>query len=160
MFKIKGVILVSFFWLISSYSTLVFSNLEKDIHKDIHIQEFEKIFTEWSLAFNQKDLNKTCALFSRSVVANYQNVPAKNYDALCKGFKDVFQQDEKQYHYHFKLNNVYVSGNLAVARITWYLKVTEKGKVISTVQDEGIDVFQKNSEGDWEIINYLAYPVS
>ncbi|AAU28506.1 TPA: hypothetical protein JBG74_05345 [Legionella pneumophila] len=120
---------------------------------------FEKIFTDWTLAFNQKKLAPTCALFSKSLIANYQGAPQKNYTSICHGFKKIFQQTRKNYQYHFKLKQVYRSGHLAVARITWYLQIFEQGKLISETQDEGLDVFLKDAQNQWKIINFIGYPV-
>lgn len=120
---------------------------------------FEKIFTDWTVAFNQKKLAPTCALFSKSLIANYQAAPQKNYTSICEGFKKIFREPEKSYQYHFKLNQVYRSGNLAAARITWYLQVYEHEKLISEIQDEGLDVFLKDSHNQWKIVNFVGYPV-
>ncbi|HEN5521375.1 TPA: hypothetical protein U6299_002865, partial [Legionella pneumophila] len=106
-----------------------------------------------------KKLAPTCALFSKSLAADYQGAPQKNYTSICHGFKKIFQQTRKNYQYHFKLKRVYRSGHLAVARITWYLQIFEQGKLISETQDEGLDVFLKDSQNQWKIINFIAYPV-
>ncbi len=81
---------------------------------------FEKIFNDWITAFKHKDLAKTCELFSKSVEADYQCSPKKNYDSLCNGFKTFFSNN-KHYQYQFKLHHVYRSQDLAALRITWYL---------------------------------------
>ncbi|HEN5499096.1 TPA: hypothetical protein U6294_001840, partial [Legionella pneumophila] len=47
----------------------------------------------------------------------------------------------------------------AVARITWYLQIFEQGKLISETQDEGLDVFLKDAQNQWKIINFIGYPV-
>ncbi|KTD74964.1 YybH family protein [Legionella waltersii] len=120
---------------------------------------FEKLFTDWTLAFNQKKLAQTCALFSKDLKADFQGAPIKSYDSICEGFKKVFRQKEKRYHYRFKINQVYRSGNLAAVRITWYFLEYKKGRLISKTQDEGLDVFLKDSNHQWKIVNYIAYPV-
>lgn len=118
---------------------------------------FEKIFSDWTEAFNHKNLAQSCQLFSKDVIATYQDYPTKNYDNICNGFKKIFSNSHLIYQYHFKLHNVYQSENLAAVRITWYLKLFENGKLKSETQDEGLDIFQKNSTGKWEIVNYLGY---
>lgn len=123
-------------------------------------QVFQTMFSDWTAAFNRKDLQKSCQLFSKSIVADYQGVPQKNYVTICDGFKKIFSIDRQRYQYHFKLHDVYRSGNLAVVRITWYLRILEDNKLKSQIQDEGMDVFQKNAVGRWEIVNYIGYLVS
>ena len=58
---------------------------------------FKRIFAEWTDAFNRKDLAGSCALFSKTVTANYQGAPRKTYSSLCDGFKRVFQDKERRY---------------------------------------------------------------
>ncbi|RDI44540.1 hypothetical protein [Aquicella lusitana] len=120
---------------------------------------FENIFTHWTAAFNQKKWPESCHLFSKSLVADYQGYPQKSYDTVCNGFKKVFQETEKDYHYRFKLRDVYRNGNLAAVRITWFLDISENNKNVSSTRDEGIDILQKQSSGEWKIVNYLGYPV-
>lgn len=120
---------------------------------------FDKLFKDWTDAFNQKDVAKSCALFSKSIVADYQGVPQKNYQSICDGFKTIFKDKNRAYRYQYKLHQVNRSDNLATVRITWYLYLTENGKKKMISQDEGIDVLIKNSQDDWKIVNYVAYPV-
>ena len=51
---------------------------------------------------------------------------------------------------------VYRSHDLAVVRVTWYLRVSHNNQV-SLTQDEGLDVFKRNKKGNWNIVNYLSY---
>lgn len=122
--------------------------------------QFHDIFAKWTEAFNAKKLKDTCALFSPKVKADYQGVPSKNYTAICDGFKTTFADSIHEYHYRFKINDVYHAGNLAVVRITWYLDTYANHQRINVTRDEGIDVLQKTADGKWQIVNYLAYEVS
>lgn len=124
--------------------------------KDNDYALFERIFTSWTTAFNQKELAPVCGLFAKSVTADYQGVPTKYYVSICEGFKKIFAEP-KRYHYRYKLHHVYRSLNLAAVRITWYLTIYENNKKLSFTQDEGMDVFEKNKSGKWEIVNYVGY---
>lgn len=118
---------------------------------------FDQIFLAWVDAFNHKNLAGSCNLFSKNLLASYQGVPPKNYYTVCNGFKKIFHET-RDYQYHFKLHQIYRANDLAAVRITWYLRISEQGKLISTVQDEGLDIFKQNKRGEWKIINYLGYP--
>ncbi len=118
---------------------------------------FEELFNRWTHAFNVKNLTGSCSLFSKSAIAKYRGVAEKNYDAICGGFEKIFKEKDKKYQYSFELHNVYREGNLAVVRITWYLQESENGRYKSVTQDEGIDVLQRDDEGQWKIVNYLAF---
>ncbi len=120
---------------------------------------FQTIFTEWTKAFNDKKFPEVCGLFSRSVIAAYQGAPAKDYAALCNGFEKIFQQAGFVYHNDFRIHQIYRSNDQAAVRITWYLDVYEKGVHLSSIQEEGLDIFQKRESGKWEIVNFIAYPV-
>lgn len=122
--------------------------------------EFTQVFTRWTNAFNRREEAASCGLFSPRVVANYRGVPQKNYTSICDGFKKIFQDKNKNYHYRFVLHDIYRAGDLAAVRITWYLQVNEDGKAVSSTQDEGIDVLEKSPTGKWEIVNYLAYALA
>lgn len=121
-------------------------------------EEFEQLFSQWTTAFNHKRLTETCALFAKNVSANYRGIPRKNYTAICASFKKLFNDPNKQYHYQYRLHQIYRAEDLAAVRVTWYLKVLEKNKHLERVQDEGLDVLQKK-HGHWQIVNYLAYQI-
>lgn len=128
--------------------------------KESDYHTFDKIFSDWTTAFNNKQLETSCALFAKNVVADYRGTPQKNYDTICNGFKKIFADKNKQYHYRYKLHYVYSDEKIAAARITWYLQITENGKTLPETQDEGLDVFRKDFDGKWVIENYLGYEVA
>ena len=121
---------------------------------------FQAVFSAWTQAFNEKRFPEVCDLFSRSVIAAYQGAPAKNYTTLCNGFEKIFQQAGIVYHNDFKIHQIYRSNDQAAVRITWYLDVYKEGAHLSSIQEEGLDIFQKQESGKWEIVNFIAYPVS
>jgi uncharacterized protein (TIGR02246 family) len=118
---------------------------------------FERLFQNWTNAFNRKDLAGTCNFFSKDVVADYRGVPHKNYKSICDSFKKTFAENDRRYKYRFKLHEIYRSGNLAAVRVTWYLSISKDGKPISETTDQGLDVFRKEKDGTWRIVNYLGY---
>lgn len=120
-------------------------------------QIFEELFNQWTMAFNQKNLDKTCSLFSKSIKAKHKGIPNKNYQSICEGFSKIFSENNKKYLYSFEIHDVYRQGNLAAVRITWYLQVQENGRSKSIIQDEGLDILEKNLEGQWKIVNYLSF---
>lgn len=118
---------------------------------------FNNLFLEWTKAFNSKDLTKSCALFSKQIVADYQGYPTKNYNSICGGFERIFKMNDHHFQYKYTLHDVYRSGDLVALRVTWYLYEYDNHKLISMTQDEGIDIFKKSSSSEWQIINYIAY---
>jgi ketosteroid isomerase-like protein len=118
---------------------------------------FEKVFSNWTNAFDHKDLAGTCSLFSNHIIANYQGAHTKTYTSLCNSFKKIFQE-QRDYQYTFNIRNINRSNNLAAVRITWHLRVSQQGKFISESKDESMDIFERDKRGNWKIINYLGYP--
>lgn len=141
-------------------SVLIFSNALANGH--IHSKEedklvFEKLFSEWTEAFNRKDLKKTCALFSKDLIANYKGAAPKNYDSICENFKKIFSEKNKQYQYRFEIHQVYRSLDLAAVRITWYLTVDEPGKKTALTEDEGLDILEQDADKQWKIVHFLGF---
>lgn len=119
---------------------------------------FQALFNTWTQAFNKKAFPEVCRLFSKNITADYQGAPKKNYSNLCAGFQKIFQEKDRVYHNRFKIHQIYRSNNLAAIRITWYLDVYKKDTLISSIQEEGLDVLQKQVDGEWKIVNFIAYP--
>lgn len=132
------------------------STLLADEDKDNRLL-FENIFRRWTDAFNQRNLSTSCEFFSKSLVADYQGTKQKNYETICNGFKKIFDQSNRHYHYDFKIHQIYHRDDLAAIRVTWYLDIYKNGKLLSRSQDEGLDVLEKQ-HGEWRIVNYVAYP--
>lgn len=121
---------------------------------------FEAVFKNWTQSFNQREYPKVCDLFSERLASNYQGSKQKNFESTCEGFKKIFLEKNKRYHNDYQLHQVFMSGSLAVVRVTWYLKIFNHGKCESFTQEEGIDIFEKQKNGDWKIVNFIAYPIA
>lgn len=68
---------------------------------------------------------------------------------------------DKSYHYRFKVNEILVCGDLSVVRLVWTLTVVPRdGRATETIEEPGIDVFRRQSDGSWKISRYLAYSVA
>ncbi len=118
---------------------------------------FDKLFASWTRAFNQKDLSGAGKLFSKDCVASSPGEQQRNYESIYSGFKKTFAKQDKSYQYKYKIRNIYRSSDLATVRITWYLSIYEKNKLISNSEEQGIDIFKQNQNGTWEIVNFIAY---
>lgn len=123
--------------------------------------DFNALYTTWTQAFNNKDINNTCALFAPDIVADYRGYyPRKRYGNICEDFKKIFGDKDRTYSYRFKILEVYESNNFAAVRVTWFLKIDESTtKRVYEMQEEGLDILQKIN-GEWKIVNYLAYPTA
>ncbi len=117
----------------------------------------EQRFADWTEAFNRRDLEGSCALFSKDIRADHQGVPTENWQSMRARFQKLFADKSRQYKYRFKLLNVYRSGDLAVGRITWYLTMTKDGKPSLEEETQSMDIFRPNKDGVWEMIDFVSF---
>jgi uncharacterized protein (TIGR02246 family) len=121
-------------------------------------QEIRRVLEKWPNDFNAKDKDGTCALFAADLVASYPGQPDKNYEAMCKHLSAALQHPDKTFHYDApQIQEILVSGDLAVVRLIWTLRVTDrKGEAV--VKEQGIDVLKRQQDGSWKVSISHAYP--
>lgn len=121
------------------------------------IAPFETLFTDWVKAFEKKDIDAVCGLFSSKCEASNPGSKLRTYQDIHDGFAKLFAMKNTRYKYRYKVQKVFQSGDLAIVRITWYLTVYKNDKVFSRAEEQGIDIFEKNADGKWQIVNFIAY---
>lgn len=124
---------------------------------DSDFKAIEKRFSDWTEAFNRRDLEGSCALFSKDIKADHHGVPTEDWQTMRARFKKLFADKSRQFTYRFKLLRVYRQGNLAVGRITWYLTVTKDGKKILDEETQSMDIFKPNKNGMWEMVDFVSF---
>jgi ketosteroid isomerase-like protein len=74
--------------------------------------------------------------------------------------KTLFADPAKRYSYaEPQINEVLVDGDLAAVRLIWTLTITDaSGQVLETSKEDGVDVFQRQSDGSWKIHISHAFP--
>ncbi len=112
----------------------------------------------WRDDFNARRANDICDLFAHNLRYDFQGLPEQNYTQLCTRLHHALADPTQSFHYGLRIKEVIVSGDLAVVRLTWISTLTRKdGK--SEIEDEpGLDVFQRQADGKWQIIRYMSYP--
>jgi len=120
-------------------------------------KSFDKLYSDWTMAFNKKDMVGTMRIFAPTCVASLPDATHKTYAQIDRGFKKLFADKEKSYRYTYDVHDIYHSGDLAAVRITWHLTVTEKGKIADTTNEHGLDVLQRDKQGAWQIVNWVAF---
>jgi steroid delta-isomerase len=64
----------------------------------------------------------------------------------------------KSYHYDLEIKEILVSGDLAVVRLVWTLKLRSKsGGPEQVTREPGMDIFRRQADGSWKISRYMAY---
>jgi len=112
----------------------------------------------WRDDFNAGKADGICDLFAHDLRYDFQGLPEQNYTQLCTRLHRALADPTQSFHYGLRIKEVIVSDNLAVVRLTWISTLTRKdGK--SEIEDEpGLDVFQRQTNGEWQIIRYMSYP--
>lgn len=120
-------------------------------------KSFDKLYADWTKAFNKKDMAGTMSIFSTSCVASLPDANHKTYDQIRDGFKKLFADKTHTYQYTYDVHNIYHSGDLAAVRITWHLTATSPGKAPEKNNELGLDVLRKDASGAWKIVNWVAF---
>lgn len=116
---------------------------------------------KWTKDFNAGNSESVCALFASDLISNYQGQPEGNFDSLCARLKKSVSDRASAYHYNLKVNEILVSGDLAMVRLVWTLTVRrQNGSNDLTILEPGLDVFRREPDGTWKIARYMAYPLS
>ena len=120
-------------------------------------KEITDALTQWTAAFNAGDAEKTCALFSRDLRADYRGQPERGYDGQCDILKRSLSDKSRRYSYALAIKEILVWNDVAVVRLTWTLTVTPKQSNTITSIEPGLDVFRKEADGRWRIVRYMAF---
>jgi steroid delta-isomerase len=112
----------------------------------------------WTSDFNERDASRICDLFAKDLRYDFRGLPERDYDALCGLLHKALADRTRQFVYSPEIREIIVSGDLAVVRLTWTVKVTTPGAATAVESKEpGLDVFRRQSDGSWKIIRYIAY---
>ena len=110
----------------------------------------------WTRDFNARDTSRICDLFARDLAYDYRGFPERGYDALCDLLQRSLRDPTKRFDYALDIKEIIVSGDMAVVRLVWTLRVTSGASTVET-QEPGLDVFRRQSDGRWKIIRYMGY---
>ncbi|MEO9191605.1 MAG: nuclear transport factor 2 family protein [Acetobacteraceae bacterium] len=112
----------------------------------------------WTAAFNARDTAHVCDLLAPDLRYDYQGSPERDYGALCALLRHTLDDPKRIFNYSPDIKEILVSGDLAVVRLIWTLKVTRPPVVGAAVSREvGLDVFRKQADGKWKIVRFMAY---
>jgi steroid delta-isomerase len=119
--------------------------------------EIRQALTQWTDDFNAGRTDKVCDLFAADVRADVRGAPERDHAAICKLLVSSLKDEAKRYHYAMDIKEVLVFGDVAVVRLVWTLTIKlANGASVESVEP-GMDIFQKQGDGSWQIIRYMAY---
>jgi steroid delta-isomerase len=122
--------------------------------------EIRSAIENWRSAFNARDEDRVCALFAPDLVANYQGEPERDYSSLCEMLHAAVRDPYVTSRYSVEIREIVVYGETAVVRLVWALEIEKAGSPKQTIEEPAVDIFHRQSDGNWKISRYLAYPSS
>jgi steroid delta-isomerase len=111
---------------------------------------------QWTDDFNAGRADKVCSLFSTELRANVRGAVERDYAALCDLLTRSLGDRSRSYKYALDLKEIKVWGNIAMVRLVWTLTVRQDDKVTTSVEP-GMDIFERQGDGSWKIIRFVAY---
>jgi ketosteroid isomerase-like protein len=120
--------------------------------------EIRTALEQWRADFNARRATRICDLFAPSLRYDFQGLPEQNYTLLCDRLHRTLADRSKTFQYGLSIKEVIASGSLAVVRLTWASTVIASDGRSATNDEIGLDVFQRQRDGRWQIIRYMAYP--
>ena len=113
--------------------------------------------SKWTSDFNARDASRICDLFAPDLVYDYRGFPERDYPTLCGLLHRSLADPTRTFSYALDIKEIIVSGDMAVVRLVWTLKVTSAGAKTEDSREPGLDVFRRQSDGSWKIARYIAY---
>ena len=111
---------------------------------------------EWTDAFNARDASKSCDLFSAELISTMRGRPDEGRDAVCRRIESTLANRKLSLRYAAKIEEIILSGDLAVVRLVWSLTTRQGAKVVAW-EEPGLDVFRREADGKWRIFRFLAF---
>jgi steroid delta-isomerase len=112
---------------------------------------------KWTADFNARDSSHICDLFAPDLRYDYRGFPERDYETLCSVLRRSLRDTTKTFAYALDIREIIVSGDLAVVRLVWTLKVSSGGAATIETKEPGLDVFRRQPDGSWKIVRYVAY---
>jgi len=112
----------------------------------------------WAAAFNARNAKGVCDIFAPDLVATVPGAVESGRNALCARLATTLAKPGLKLRYTPDIREIIVAGNIAVVRLFWTLTAEVKGRAESSVE-AGMDVFQRQPDGRWSIIRFVAFTV-
>ena len=114
--------------------------------------------TRWTADFNSRDATRICDLFAPDLRYDFRGSPERDYNAMCSLLHRALGDQSKKITYSFDIKEIIVSGDMAIVRLVWTSKVSQKGSSqVTETKEPGLDVFRRQPDGKWRIARYMAY---
>ena len=110
----------------------------------------------WAEAFADARPGELCDLFSEDLVARVRGEPARGREDMCTQFARTASDRSTDIAYVPRIESVIASGDLAVADLTWALRV-RRGVVDTRFVERAQYVFAREADGAWRVLRLMSY---
>src|SRR5580692_2966237 len=120
--------------------------------------EIRAALEHWMADFNAGHTEEVCDIFAPSLRADVAGAAERDFDAQCGLLRQSLGDSSRSFSYALDLREILAEGDMAAVRLKWILttRVKATGKV-STTEEQGLDVFGRDSDGHWRIIRFTSY---
>lgn len=114
--------------------------------------------SKWTDDFNARYPRRICDLFASDLVYDYRGFPERGYADLCNLLKRSLADPSRRFAYTLDIREIIVSGDIAIVRLVWTLRISRDGSAeVTETREPGLDVFRREADGAWRIARYMAY---
>lgn len=124
--------------------------------RDDGAQKIRAELDAWTQAYNARQSDKVCGIFSRDLRYKFGPVADRGYSDVCTALRRLLGDTAQRSHYTLDLQEILVDGDIAVVRLIWTLDESKQGSTVRSLEP-GMDIFEHQKDGSWKIIRYLAY---
>ena len=111
---------------------------------------------DFTAAFNARDAAGACHIFAPDLVSTMRGRPDNGREAVCKRIAAALADRSKTIRYAPDVEEIIVSGDLAIVRLVWNVTETQGGAT-RVSKEPGLDVFRRQPDGKWSIARFLAF---
>ncbi len=112
---------------------------------------------DFTAAFNARDVAGACDIFASDLVSTMRGRPDNGREAVCKRIAAALADRGKTMLDAPDIEEIIVSGDLAVVRLIWNVAETEGGAA-RVSHEPGVDVFRRQPDGKWSIARFATFP--
>lgn len=115
-------------------------------------QIIERILNEWVESFNEKNIEKSLAIYDENFIGYYPEQKEQSFNDIKEQHKSIFNNKNLSVKLDIEIVEIETSGILGFVRLI--LKATVKPTYATqpaVAYDKGIQIWQKNSNGVWKL---------
>jgi ketosteroid isomerase-like protein len=118
----------------------------------------QKVLTAFMAAFNAGNAKSVCDIFAPDLIYDYHGLrPNRNFNDVCGGLRATLADPARRFQYALHTQEIFVSGDIAVARVVWTLTLTSKDAPKPVVTEEySMDLFRRQGAG-WKLFRFNAF---